>query len=230
MSRAGVSPKAALRGSLLSIYRARGRRVANLWMVYSVKTDRDWILPSDRQLIHWLYYLETNSNVTNFDLAPDPVVSLDETETRATELDAIAVYKDGHIEWHEVKADISQIEQERAQHQAQAHAAIRENVCYRRFNDEDFVGIPAKVSLRWLKPIAYAEVIRGQECSPYRTALAAYCVDRQSGTVADLVTSLEKFDAATLLGVLVRFAINGIISLDLLNAPFGPYTKWSSNA
>lgn len=230
MSRAGVSPRATLRRSLLSIYRARGHCVANLWMVYSVKTDRDWILPSDRQLIHWLYYLETNSDVSTFDLAPDPVVSLDETETRATELDAIAVYKDGHIEWHEVKANISQTGQERSQHQAQAHAATSENVCYRRFTDEDFAGIPAKVSLRWLKPIAYAEVIRGQECIPYRTALAAYCRDRRSGTVVDLVSDLGTLDPPTLLGVVARFAISGIISLDLLRAPFGPYTKWSCNA
>ena len=229
MSTAGVSPKAALRMSLRSVYRARGHRVANLWAVYSVKTDRDWLLPSDRQLIHWLYYLETNPEVYSFDLAPDPVVSHDENEARATELDASVVFRDGRIEWHEVKASTSPQENERSQHQAQSFATEREGVGYRRFSDTDFAGLPAMVSLRWLKPIAYAEVIRGQECGPYRTALAAYCSDQRSGTLVDLVRALENFDTPTLLGVLTRFAIGNIISLDLRQAPFGPYTRWSSN-
>lgn len=67
------------------------------------------ILPSDRQLIHWLYYLETNHEVTSFDLAPEPILSKDDNETRATELDAIVTKRDGTIEWHEVKAGKKQM-------------------------------------------------------------------------------------------------------------------------
>jgi hypothetical protein len=32
-------------------YRSRGRMNRNLWLVYSQKTNRDWILRSDRHLV-----------------------------------------------------------------------------------------------------------------------------------------------------------------------------------
>ncbi len=96
MARVGKSPRSTLRRLIPDAYRARGHRVNNLWLVYSPKTDRDWLLPSDRQLVHWLVFLESNPEVLSFDLAPKPIISHDSNAPRAIELDAIAIYRDRH--------------------------------------------------------------------------------------------------------------------------------------
>ncbi|MET3139971.1 hypothetical protein AAKU61_004355 [Undibacterium sp. GrIS 1.2] len=71
------SPKSLQRLRVFDAYRGRGHQNSNLWLVYSVKTQRDWILPSDRQLVHWIHYLETNPLVKWFDLAPEKNLSTD---------------------------------------------------------------------------------------------------------------------------------------------------------
>jgi hypothetical protein len=42
------------RTNVIRAYRSRGRANRNLWLVYSPKTDRGWILGSDRHLVHWI--------------------------------------------------------------------------------------------------------------------------------------------------------------------------------
>ena len=154
---AGVerSPRSTLRRSIPDAYRARGHRVNNLWLVYSPKTDRDWLLTTDRQLVHWLVFLESNREVLSFDLAPEPVMSHDAKEPRATELDAIAIFRDRHLEWHEVIAGTTLRETDPPQFQAQVTAARNAGASYRIFNDED-LSPNARLAIRWLKAIGFA--------------------------------------------------------------------------
>lgn len=90
MATRGTSMKSSVRKKVRAAYRSRGQGNSNLWLVYSAKTGSDWILPSDRQLVHWASFLEANSDVRTFDLAPEPILSEDENEARATELDAVS--------------------------------------------------------------------------------------------------------------------------------------------
>jgi hypothetical protein len=147
------------RSNIFHAYRARGHKNNNLWLVHSVKINRDYILPSDRQLIHWIHYLETDRSVKMFDLMPKAVISIDAEEVRGTELDATVIYLNGDIEWHEVKSAESEKSPEKSQLQAQASAANSAGVKYRVFTDQDLK--PHVVtSVRWLKAIAYASVIQ----------------------------------------------------------------------
>lgn len=84
MTKPKASLQSSLRKSIIGAYRARGKGKNNLWLVSSIKTNQDWILPSDRQLVHWLYYLETNQDAIDFDLAPEPILSHDDNEVRST--------------------------------------------------------------------------------------------------------------------------------------------------
>lgn len=137
MAEQSASPRSKQRLRILDAYRGRGRKDNNLFLVYSVKTDRDWILPSDRQFVHWIVFLETAPNVKTFNLAPDIVFAQDEKELRGTELDAEVAMFDGHTEWHEVKSSESELEAHRSQLLAQAAAAWREGTKYRLFTDRD---------------------------------------------------------------------------------------------
>jgi len=228
MAKAGRSPRSTLRRSIPDAYRARGHRINNLWLVYSAKTDRDWLLPSDRQLVHWLAFLEGNPQVLTFDLAPEPVLSHDDSEQRATELDAIAVYRDRHVEWHEVKAGTIRQERDRSQFLAQAAAASEARATYRIFNDED-LRPKALLAIRWLKAIGFAAAIRGQEYGPCRSALAAYVHDRKGGHVRSILSDLKNHDPAVVLGMLVRLSVSGTIHLDLEERSFGLGTRWRAH-
>lgn len=228
MSNVSKSPRATLRRSVREVYRARSKGNSNLWLIYSVKTNKDWILTSDRQLIHWLYYLESACDVVSFDLASEPVLSIDGREARKTELNAIAVFKDGHIEWHEIKAEARPNSSDRSQLLSQAAAAANEGVKYVVFDDRDFRPI-ARIALRWLKPLGFAEVLRGQEEIPCRIAIATYVNDKKSGTIKTLVTDLSLFDPQIIIGMLVRLAVAGAVDIDLKPRPFGWQTRWCSH-
>lgn len=225
MANRSRSPRSTLRRSIPEAYRARGHRVNNLWLVYSAKTDRDWLLPSDRQLVHWLAFLESNPEVLTFDLAPEPVLSHDDLETRATELDAMVVFRDRHVEWHEVKAGRILKDTDRSQFLAQEAAANQAGAIYRIFNDEDLIP-KARIATRWLKAMGFAEAIRGQEHGACRLSLVAYLNGKKGGHVRSILSELESFDPAVVLGTLVRLSVSGTVQLDLEERSFGFGTRW----
>lgn len=221
------SLKSSLRKSLHEVYRGRGHLNHNLWLVYSVKTDTDWVLPSDRQFVHWLYFLEANPDIRDFNLAPEPILSHDKEETRATELDATANRYDGGIEWHEVKAGKSKrTPSHESQLVAQLNAATNEHATYRRFDDSDLKPI-VKVALRWHKAIGFAAAIRGQDHASCRTALVMALRDMKHGQIHQILDRLVGHDPSVVLGVLVRMTIiNNVVSLDLEKTTFGLQTTW----
>lgn len=226
MARAGLSMKSTLRKTVMQAYRSRGKGISNLWLVYSAKTNSDWILPSDRQLIHWLFYLEANPDVRTFDLAPEPILSEDENETRATELDALVTTRRGAVEWHEVKAGRGKKDPAHAsQATAQARGAAKEHATYRRFDDTDLKP-HAKVAMRWAKAISFAAAIAGQEYIACRSSMLLIFKRRRSGTVRQLLDDLGECDSAVVHGMLVRLAVNGIVSIDLSAVTYGLTTHW----
>jgi hypothetical protein len=195
--------------------------------VYSVKTDSDWILPSDRQFIHWLYFLEANPEVRDFDLAPDPILSEDKQETRATELDAIVTLQNGQIEWHEVKAGKNKNDPAHAsQKTAQELAASIAHAIYKRFDDTELKP-KVKVALRWFKAIGFAAAIRGEEHISCRTALIMLMKKNGRGNVLQILNHLADFDQAIIHGVLVRLALTGVVHLDLEKTTYGLLTSWT---
>lgn len=224
----------AVRGSLRrdqrkhvsAAYKARGRGNNDLSVFYSPKTDRDWILPSSRQLIHWVHFLEINPLVKTFDLTPEPVFAHDGKEQRATELDARVVFHDDSIEWHEVKSGTNLSEQDKAQLVAQSAFSAERGEKYRIFTDTDLK--PHVItSVRWLKVIALAAAVRDQPNLPITRAIHTVLESLGSGTIRQLLSQLDEFgDPGATLGVVSRIAIQGHIDLDLTARSFGYKTPW----
>ncbi|HEY0561925.1 MAG TPA: hypothetical protein VGD04_01240 [Methylophilus sp.] len=225
MASPGVTPQSNQRSNIKKAYAARGRGLGNLWLVYSVKTKSSWILPSDRQLIHWLC-LESNPEVESFDLAPKQIISHDGTETRATELDAIVIFKNRQVQWHEVKAGTNKKEpSNQSQFNAQAAAASKEHVEYKIINDT-YLKPKVRVALRWLKALGYADIIKDHQHTSCHRALENIVKTQLNGNIQQLVLALEDFDSSIVLGVLVRLAIAGIVELNLEKSSFGLQTRW----
>jgi hypothetical protein len=215
--------RAKQRENVKHAYNARGHQNNNLWLIYSVKTNRDWILPSDRQLVHWLHYLETNKDVRTFDLAPEAVVGNDGHKERVTEIDALVTCTDGTIEWHEVKADPAD---STSQITAQRDAASRAGHIHRLFTDKELKP-HVKTAMRWFKAICFAAAIRNHECNPARLALLAYVNWKRRGFINDILADLNSHEPPIIYGVLVRLTIEGLIDLDLTVTSFGPRTPWA---
>jgi len=224
MSEKDHTLKSKQRSNIFHAYRVRGHRNNGLYLVYSVKANRDFVLSSDRQFVHWMHYLETNQNVKCFDLTPDAIISVDQNEAKSTELDAVVENIDGSIEWHEVKSGDREIVPGKSQLQAQA-AAQNEGVRYVTYSDKDLKP-HAIESLRWLKAIAFASVLRGQEQIQSTLSLLPILQSNQVGTVRDILFEMNEYDPAVIQGLVVRFAIQGHIELDLNKRSFGLNTNW----
>lgn len=222
----GLSPKSSLRKSIRDINRSRGHGNHNLWQGYSVKANRDWVFPSDRQFIHWLYFLEADPNVVSFDAAPPVVISSDAVESRGTELDAIAVYRDGHIEWHEVKSGNHFLDSDSSQFTAQRKAALDANAQYRLFNDHDLKPISA-VAMRWHYALSFAASIREQAEVACHNAIVLHGKDHRQGTVKSLIEALSSFDPMVVIGLLVRLSVHGHFKLVMDERSFGYRSRWT---
>lgn len=227
MAKPKASLNSSLRKSLFGVYRARGKGLNNIWLVSSIKTKQDWILPSDRQLIHWLHFLESNPDVVDFNLAPEPILSHDENEPRNTELDAIVTYKDKHTEWHEVKAGkAKQKIDHKSQFQAQSQAAFKSHANYQIFDDDDLKP-NVKVAMRWLKPLAYANALQGQDHKHCESQLALCLHSLNSGNIQQVLDKMKSHDQSIVIGLIAKFSFEGLIKLDLEKSTFGYLTLWN---
>lgn len=223
----GKTPKAQIRESLHAKYRKRGHKNENLWVVYSVKTNSDWILQSDRQLIHWISFLETDRDVAIFDLAPEPLSCEFEGKKKHVSLDAIATLRDGKTQWHEITSGTSDVVTERSRLIAGKASQVCPSVDKVVTIGQERIAECAEIACRWLKPISFAAGIRGREMNACRNDLVALCNSMKSGTVSRICNELSGYEPSEIAGILVRVAIEGCITLNLESRPFGLQTQWS---
>ena len=217
----GKSPRARARQSLRSAYRARGRGNANLWLVRSVKTERDWLIPSDRALVHWLHFLETDPKIATFCIEPSP----EEMRTRGfAEIEsaaAVARTHDGLIEIHRIYEN--------------DEVAAADSTASDELNGARLVKVCAATDLRscsrhafrWLNALAYANAI-GKESHEAAFGAVGGVIQRMNcGSVGDVTDTLELHAAPIVIGVLVHLAVSGSITLDLGAGPLARSTQWS---
>lgn len=203
------------RARVLSKYRARGRANRNLWLLYSVKTDRDWILPSDRHFVLWLAFLESDRAIETFEF-PE--------EDDAAKFAAVAYRWDGSVEYQTIASTSIGSEEQLAEPfeneqrgKYQVHRAITEDELRKR----------AAEAMRWLKVVSFAAPLRGQRLTAETLATITEMRSLESGSISDLTRRLSDFDLPTILGVVARTAIHGDITLDLSVSSFTQSSKWT---
>lgn len=225
--RGALGPKSRARQSLLKRYRSRGHRNSNLWLVFSVKTARDWIVDSDVRLIYWLLHLESNPDVQSFDLDPE-ITSHSSRGVPRTRIDAEVLYKDGHAEWHRISDTAVSGQPSQADQLADALASK----CSRplRLISRSELSHRNQEAMHWLTALAYAAVLRNETNQPTVNALATLLHQNPAGgTVKEILEMLTHHDQATLVGIIIRLAITGTIHLDLTKKPFGYLTEWQAH-
>lgn len=207
------SLKGKQRSALHAAFRARARHNSNLWLVYSYKTDRDWLISGDYQLVHWIIFLETDPNVMSYSLIESPDCL--EADDILGYPEALVTYKGLRQEIHVIAENIPD----------SAKGTRSESIDARYFTHSD-LKVSAKTASRWLRVIAFAAGIRGHSLSEANHAVVYLIHHRKYGTLKDILESLSSLDSAAVLGVIARLAIKGAIRLDLSRCSFGLDSHW----
>jgi len=217
-----LTPANAQRLRLFDTYRGRGHRNNNLFLVYSVKTDQDWVLPSDRHLVHWIYYLETDSNVRDFAF----VSGSDSRNSGLCSVDVLL--ENGTRIEHQVGRKNAEQSSEALEPKTEPSIRNVASTKIRIFTDEDLQP-HVKTSLRWLKPISFASALRDQEYARQTLMLLDYFNQQASGDIGRVLEEPQVCEhaSAIILGLIVRLAIKGHIRLDLSANSFGFGTRWT---
>lgn len=211
-----ASLKSRQRARVLDAYRARGRRNNSLWLVHSVKTNRDLLLTSDRQLVHWLFFLESDRDVRHFEI--------DAGQEDGKDPAYVHVHRtDGTKEKHLIVPRLS-VEQEYAAFPELASSSLTSSDV-RFFTDVELKPV-VQVAMRWHKALAYASVLRDHEHLPVRLALVSCLASRQSGTLSDVLEDAIEFNQALVIGMFVKLAIEGYIEIDLSKHGIAFKTQW----
>lgn len=213
-----LSPSNAQRLRVFEAYRGRGRRSSNLFVVYSVKTGQDWVLPSDRHLVHWIHYLETDPEVHGFTFAPEG----NRADSRLCIIDVLL------SNGTRIKHQLGQKRVDQNDHALEPKNNNTSPTATRIFTDEDLRPF-VKTSLRWLKAIAFASALREQEYTHQTLLLLEYFRQQTRGDVGQVLAKIEvcEHEAAVILGLIVRLSIKGHIRLDLTANAFGYRTPWT---
>lgn len=190
------------RARVLDAYRGRGHRNSNLWLVYSVKEDQDLLLHSDRSLVHWLAFLESDPSVAGFRPIPDELSAVLKVAPAAA---MILERKDRQLEVHTLadqSPELATIET------CAGPAAVRVIA-------PGELQARARLAARWLKAVGYAGLYRYKDLTPVTNQLTPAFMRRWRGTVNELVDDLAGLDRAAIFAGVVKAAIGGHIELDL---------------
>lgn len=96
------SPYLKARQRLFALCGQEFEPAPNIWLVYSAKTDRQWVLRSDLQYLHFLV-LEFDREVLKFDLAPAPPAGKQSADGQPISFDAVVTFRDGHTEYRRAR-------------------------------------------------------------------------------------------------------------------------------
>lgn len=202
------------RARVLDAYRGRGRRNSNLWLVYSVKQDQDLLLHSDRSLVHWLTFLETDSSVVGFRPLTDELSA----QLKVGPTTGMVLERKNHqLEVHVVAANDPGV----------ASVETGVGVATVRVVTVDELRARSRLALRWLKAIGYAGLSRYQDMTPVMNQLTAALMQRWRGTLDDVANDLSGHDRAAVYGAVVKAAIHGHVALDLSSHGLCGASEWT---
>lgn len=201
----------------------------NLWLVYSPKSDRDWLLHSDLSLVYWLTCLETQPDVREYELRPDINVPGVAAKLTPASPEAIVRLQNGHTEWHYIRRHHYGQEQVATLQEEIRKFASCSTLDLKIFS-EDQLRRSSALAVNWLSAISHAACIRGEIHHHVETALVSCIHHHGRGTVKDFLDGLPDYDPAIVLGVIIRLAISGVMELDLRGGTFSYLSSWRSYA
>lgn len=190
----------------------RGKKLHNLWWIWSRKNNEYLILPSDAALCH-VALLEGDSQVERFELEAPSYSTQVAGVTIGTRFDATVFFRDGTSAWDEVKAVENAKEVEDSdQIKAQRLLSAQHHKTYRLFTKEDFLPKLDRVwnLLRILQCVAAAKDF---PLAAHKTFILAK-LGGGPATLRDLELVGDK-DVGLLLAATFDLFLDGHVSIDI---------------
>lgn len=213
-----LAPLARAREALFRHIGQPPRQAQNLWLVYSSKTRRQWILTSDAAYLHFLA-IEFDPEVKDFNLAPSATtVELAETENEVR-FDAIVRRRDGRVECRRFASarrrdeEGAAVRDELEQRAAQLHNAYLVHVPVNEFATTTTRMQNAMRMLRFL------QAALPHPLDSYRNSVLARLASERSMTLGALVQPYALAHQPLLLAAIFELVQQGLVQLDLDTAP-----------
>ncbi|NTY39853.1 hypothetical protein [Burkholderia diffusa] len=201
--------------NVMRAYRYRGRRNQQIYLTYSVKTERDWIFPSNLRFLHWILYLETDPEVATFDVCDDIARAPD-----TPGIHAIATMRNGRTVGHRIVSDKS--EKDSQLPRPDPFDLGREV----RLIPESELREQASLAIRWVKVICFAGALRDQRLDAATMLISGIAQSMGSGTVQQILEAAPNIDDAIAKGMIARLAITGWLRLDLSHRGYTRESPW----
>lgn len=181
------SPYARMRRRLFALCGQQFENASNLWLVYSSRTDRRWLVRGDLQYLHFLS-IEFSRDVRTFDLAPTPHVMERSRVGEVAKFDAVVVLLEGRKEYCQIEM-LRSGALARERDMLLQSAAVELGGTYRRITIEELEPCRVRIqnSLRMLRFIAAARHLTLTEA---RNAVIA-CLTSQAGGTSLLELSRQ---------------------------------------
>lgn len=217
-----MAPRSTLssqqRANVMRAYRHRGRRNRQIYLVYSVKTNRDWIVPSDCRFLHWILYLETDPGIVSFELCDD--TDEPDPSARWVGVHALVTTRDNRIVGHRIVPDNEAVDQ------VVAPTNCSDGANEVRLIRESDLRSKATVAMRWAKVICFAAGLRDQGLASQVALVSSIARRIESGTVRQIIEAMPDVDATIVKGLIARLAIVAWLRLDLSRTGYTLDTAW----
>ena len=202
----------------------RGSYFGNIWWVHSYKNQKDFTVHSDRELAHWILFLEFNQNVNRFDL--DPPIRVSPGTGEKLQYSAEVQYKDGALEWRKVRTSW---EGDSAQELLRQYQLLAEEhrVAFSAWSDVDF--IPQKYKIMPLLRVAACLSVGKRYRPPVglRQDAILHIREKSLGTYKEFLTALSEYDVSYVHHEFAKFYADGIIDVEISTSFFAEDTRWA---
>jgi hypothetical protein len=205
------SPSARARRALLAAFDERGAQAANIWLVYTARYQKQWILKSDAAFQHCLT-VEFDREIKAFDLSPKPIeVSVADVVHRVA-FDAIVRFCDDRVECRTVVDESP--ERTPAEQEARTLAARTVNGVAVDWTSEALPAtrIRRQNALRMLRCIQSAQ---WHPLTEIKNAMLARLADTSSLTIEQLVSDATLAEQALRMAAIFLLFQTGAVNLDI---------------
>jgi hypothetical protein len=206
--------------SRTAYFTKRGKHFGNLWAVYSTKMNQVILLGSDRQLAHWLLYLEFSCDVISFQFNPT-FKAVNSGSLDRLDYHVEVNRREGMVELHYLRVT------GRSENYAdKLRAAEKIKYKYIEFSDEDWT--PKKGKL--LSLLRLASFLSGGRHTYIPVGLDQTAMDYVSysrkGTLQSFLSALSSYDRSLALLVFCRMHSTFLIDVDFDSSIFNKDTLW----
>ena len=221
MSKPGNSLAQSRRDALVAAVGKRGKKTANIWMLYDPITRDDIVIVSDPRMEHF-YACQGDSDILASDFDPAPVQFVVAGETRIVRFDATVLFRDGHRECRHVRTsnkDVADFEK-----RALATAAAESvGACYVIVTLEDLDAQQQRVQ-NWRRALSVLQRCRRRPLEVVELALCARLASDEKLSLGKILDQFTNSPAAIVLASAVSLLCKRALRSDLDTKPWSRHT------